>query len=167
MLTVCVWSVNQLRRVPSEQGCYMFKTQRTIRDTLVVSLLPVQFAQSEGTVNAPPFYVFVCLFVCLFAFHCLKASSGLREMGRFYDRTWGCGDCYSLHGLGSQRVAGEEKYQVPSSSFWGVVSCKGAATSLVPRTCLSPSVSVFACLCLRHSEVSSAVKKLPLRSSLE
>ena len=45
----------------------------------------------------------------------------------------------------------------PSSSFWGVVSCKGAATSLVPRVSLSSSssVSVFVCLRLRLSPSSS------------
>ena len=53
------------------------------------------------------------------------------------------------------------------SSLWCVVSCKRAATSLVPRVSLSSSVSFFVCLCLRHSCVTSAVKELPLRSSPE
>ena len=84
-------------------------------------------------------------------------------MEQFHDWTWGCRDCCILHGLGSQRVAWEEKYQVLSSSLWGVVSCKGAATSLIPRVSTSSSVSV--CLC--HSVVLLDVKELPLRSSPE
>ena len=41
--------------------------------------------------------------------------------------------------------------QVPSSLLWGVVSCKGAASTHVPRVRLSSSstVSVFVCLRLR------------------
>ena len=92
----------------------------------------------------------------------MKASSGTRKMGRFHDWTWDCRDCCNFHGLGSQRVAREEKYQV-LCSLSGVVSCKGAATSLVPRVCLSSSssssVSVFVCLRLRHSGVSSAMRE--------
>ena len=51
----------------------------------------------------------------------------------------------------------------PSSSLWGVVSCKRAATTLVPRV----PVFVFVCLRLRHSGVSLAIRELPLRSSPE
>ena len=41
----------------------------------------------------------------------------------------------------------------PCSSLWGVVSCKGAATSLVPRV----SVFVIICLSLRPSSFVSVV----------
>ena len=81
----------------------------------------------------------------------LKASSSTTGLGRFHDWTWGCRDSCILHGLVSQRVAWEKKYQVPSSSLWGVVCCKGAATSLVPKVILSSSVSVFFRLRLRLS----------------
>ena len=75
-----------------------------------------------------------------------------RGLGRFHDWTWGGGDCCNLHGLGSQWVAWAEKYQV-LCSLWGVVSCKGAASSLVSRVSLSsPStVSIFVYLRLRLS----------------
>ena len=144
------------RTVRNEEDKTSFSLGRSA-ESFVVSLQSDQLAQPEGTVSSlqPIFF--------------LKASSGKRGLGRFHDWTWGCRDCCILHGLGSQRVAGEEKYQVPSSSFWGVVSCKRAASSLVPRVCLSSSstVFVFICLRLRHSGVSSAVRELPLRSSPE
>ena len=112
----------------------------------VVSLLSDQLAQSTGTVDAP--YLFVIL----------KVSSGTRRVGRFY-WTWDCRDCYILHGLWSQRVAWEVRYQVPSSSLWGIVSWKGAAALLCPRVCLSSSsyVSVFARLRVRLPTSSISV----------
>ena len=42
-----------------------------------------------------------------------------KRLGRFYDWTWGCRDCYILRGLWCQRVAWEVRYQVPSLSLWG------------------------------------------------
>ena len=71
-------------------------------------------------------------------------------MGRFHDWTWDCRDCCNFHGLGSQRVAREEKYQV-LCSLWGVVSCKGAAISLVPGVSLSASSTRSVFVCLRRS----------------
>ena len=55
------------------------------------------------------------------------------------------------------------------SSLWGVVSCQGAATLLIPRVSLSSSlsVSVFIYLCLHHSGVLSAVRELQLHWSTE
>ena len=76
-----------------------------------------------------------------------EASSGTGEMGCFNDRTWGCGDCYNLHGLGSQWVAREEKIQVLCVCVFhsrvSVVKCKGAASSLVLTVSLSSIPSVF------------------------
>ena len=63
--------------------------------------------------------------------------------------------------------SGEEKYQILSSSLRGVVSCKGAATSLVPRVSLSSSspVSVYARLrlCQSPSTSVSVFARLRLR----
>ena len=81
----------------------------------------------------------------------LKTSSGRRGLERFHDWTWGCRDCCFLRWHGSQRVAWEEKYQVPSSSLWGVVFARPYL-----RLFLSSSVSVFVCPCLRLSLSSSA-----------
>ena len=80
----------------------------------------------------------------------LKASSGRRGLERFHDWTWGCRDCCFFRGHSSQRVAWEEKYQVPSSSLWGVVFARPYL-----RLFLSSSVSVFVCPCLRLSLFSS------------
>ena len=129
------------------------KRKRSVRagvpNVLLLVFCQTSWQDPRGLIaNVSYFYVF------------LKASSGERGLGRFDDWTWGCGDCYNLHGLESLRVAREEKYQVPCS-LWGDVSCRGTASQLAPtvrlfvficlRLRLSPSspTSVFVCLCLR------------------
>ena len=119
-----------------------------------------QLAQPEGTVNASKLKFY------------WKASSGRRGLRRFHDWIWGCGDCCILHGLGSQRVAWEEKYQVPSfiTLRWLArvsLSSSSSAPVFVTLGCRqllgschfarpqSESVSVFDCLRLRLSPSSS------------
>ena len=86
----------------------------------VVSLLSDQLAQPEGTVT------FLSLFVLL------QVSSGMRRVGQFY-RTWGCRDCYILHGLESaSRMGGE----VSSSVFdsWGSRQLKSVFLLRLPSS---------------------------------
>ena len=80
-------------------------------------------------------------------------------MGRFNDWTWGCGGCYNLKGsgvgrshegrksavtfVGSDAIRSLERRSVKFCvSFWGVVSRKGVASSLVRRVSLPSSSSV-------------------------
>ena len=74
----------------------------------------------------------------------------MRWLGQFYDWTRGCRDCYILHGLWSQRVMWEVRYQVLSSSLWGNRQLKGSCHFPQPQ---SVSVFFFICLRLRHSGV--------------
>ena len=80
------------RTVRNEEDKTSFSLDRSA-ESFVVSVRSEQFAQLEGTVNASKPFVF------------LKASSGTRGLGQFYDWTWGCRDCCILHGLRSQRVS--------------------------------------------------------------
>ena len=64
------------------------------------------------------------------------------EMGWFNSQICGCGDYSNHHGLWCRRVTCEEKIQF-CVALWDVVSCKAAASSLIPRVSLSMSLSVF------------------------
>ena len=64
------------------------------------------------------------------------------KKGQFDDQIWGCGDCYNLHGLGSQWVTWGEKYQVLCVTL-GCSQLQGSCQFAHPL-----SESVFICLCM-------------------
>ena len=138
----------------------MFRTRKTVRNEkektsfsyglrakrFVVSLPKGQLARPEGII------------LCDFFFLFLKATLKTEEMSPFNNRTWGCGDCYNLHGLRCQRVACEEKHQVLCCAL-GCRQLQESCQFARPQSesififgvfCVFCFFSVFVCLCVRR-----------------